>query len=173
MNEHLKDTLKLLRSEVSKNLKVIKEKEKLARDILNSEPSGSERSNLLKIIYDENKMILEENNELLKIQHMIVDYMSKYLSNISQPTIPEALEIKREYRKKSEKNPDEIILKRPVDKEALFLDTVKGDILYNKTHPLFDDQDFYQKLMKHYIEIEAYEKCDELQQLKSFKNQMN
>ena len=81
MREQLKKTLEMLKNHVQRNLSKIHENEKRVREILN-EPLSEQRSNHLTEKYKVNKKILEENNDFIKMQLDIIQFMDKHHKRI-------------------------------------------------------------------------------------------
>ncbi|MEA3317602.1 MAG: hypothetical protein U9R54_06560, partial [Bacteroidota bacterium] len=47
-------------------------------------------------------------------------------------------------------------------KQEYFLMTIKGDIVFDSLHPYYNDNEFKNDLLEHYIESEEYEKCEQI-----------
>jgi hypothetical protein len=141
MCEHLRNTLDALRQNIENNLRIIRKNESDVRKMLENEPVSRERSNKLQTMVDENKKMLEENNDSINLQLSIIKYMEKFNKT---GTI--------RFR----------VLYQPGDETDLFKMTTRGELEYNQHHPLFDDETFYSKLLKHFIQKEDYESCNKI-----------
>lgn len=139
MREQLRKSIDLLRQRVNSN----RRNEENIQKILRTEPASSQRSEKLDVIFNENKRILEENHESIGLQLSIIKYLGRF-------TIPESVKVK--------------VLHTPSNTDYFQL-TINGDIEYNSDHPMFGNEEFYNKLMLYYISQEKYEMCSHLQKL--------
>jgi hypothetical protein len=151
MINHLRKSIEMLRNHVNSNLAIIHKNEAVVRQILQNEPVSVERSAKLDEKFNENKKFLEENHEAINLQLSIIKYIDKYKPKTTFEQKP------------AESKPIQIkIVAAPVDKVDYFALTISGEIEYNETHPMFHDEDFYNKLMDHYTQIEDYEMCGQI-----------
>lgn len=149
MKNELKQTLDLLRERVTSNLEIIHENEKVVRGLLQNEGVSNSRSEKLQIKFNENKALLEENNDLINLQVSIIKLIQKYSKQFENSGISINLV--------HSSAPEEI---------DFYELTISGGIEYNENHPHFNDQEFYQKLMNHYLTNENYEMCSKLSKIK-------
>jgi hypothetical protein len=148
MRELIQKTISLLKQRVKNNLELINQNQVKIKEIL-QEPSSSNRSVRFEQHYEINKSLLAENNDFINIQLVLINFLEKYKdSQVFNDNLP-VIEIKKI---KSE--------------DELFNLTLKGTLPYNEGHPLYNNKAFFMKLLKHYQDIEAYEKCQELINLK-------
>ena len=148
MRQLIQKTISLLKQRVKNNLELINQNQVKIKEIL-QEPSSSNRSIRFEQHYEINKSLLAENNDFINIQLTLINFLEKYKdSQVFNDNLP-VIEIKKI---KSE--------------DELFNLTLKGTVPYNKDHPLYNNKAFFMKLLKHYQDIEAYEKCQELINLK-------
>ncbi len=95
--------------------------------------------------YELNKQLLDENSDFINMQLELTDFLKKY-----QHLFPEVeSEIKKESLDQNESR-------------KLFNQTVNGKLKYDATHPLFNNQHFFQDLLKYYEVNENYEMCEKL-----------
>ena len=153
MKNQLRSTLDMLREKVENNLIVIKENEKKVRTILQNEPVSTERSGKLQENFDLNKDLLAENNDSINLQLEIVKYLEKYKSQLNKQA--------------KEEQVTESIEEKTIDPEAYFQMTITGEMEYDEGHPFYQDPEFHDRLMKHYLANEDYEACDQLQRMKA------
>jgi len=148
MKELIQKTISLLKLRVKSNLELINKNQVKIKEIL-KEPNSSNRSTRFEQQYEINKSLLAENNDFINIQLTLINFLEKYKDTLVMDNNPPVIEIKNIQ-----------------DGDELFNLTVKGTIAYNEDHPLFNNKSFFMKLLKHYQDIEAYEKCQELINLK-------
>lgn len=153
MKNQLRSTLDMLREKVENNLIVIKQNEKKVRTILQNEPVSEERSGKLQENFDLNKDLLAENNDSINLQLEIVKYLEKYKSQLNEQG--------------KEEQVTESIEEKTIDPEAYFQMTITGEMEYDEGHPFYQDPEFHDRLMNHYLANEDYEACDQLQRMKA------
>ena len=148
MRELIQKTISLLKLRVKSNLGLINQNQVKIKEIL-KEPNSSNRSTRFEQHYEINKSLLTENNDFINIQLTLINFLEKYKGSLIFNETPPVIEIKAIQ-----------------DENELFNITVKGTIAFNEDHPLFNNKSFFLKLLKYYQDIEAYEKCQELMNLK-------
>ena len=131
MVENLKNTVEMLKQRIKFNLNLIHEIELEIKEIL-KEPVSKERSEKLDRRFNINKQIIKENNEAIKLQKSIIEFLKSYHDELSQ--FPETIEV--ENPKKTNALSKKIELKR----EDYFELTVNKDIEYDNQHPYFKDE---------------------------------
>lgn len=151
MKEKIKDTISSLKIHVQKNLEVIRANEKNIRHLLEREVSEN-RSGLLSRLSAENKKLLNENNDFIKLQFDLLKFMDKHKERLEEHTEPKK---KPEDNDSMEQIPDRNTLSI---EQALDL-TISGKLEFNHVHPFFMNEEFYKALMDYYLSIEDYEKC--------------
>ena len=127
MKELMQKTIELLKTRVNRNLDIIKENQQFLKNIL-KEPASEERSVRLKKRYDINKNLLIENNDFINIQLSLINFIDKY-----KDTLVLAKTSVTEREKKNQKNKDYFNL------------TIRGELPFNTSHPLYQDKDFFKK----------------------------
>ncbi len=142
MRKQLLFTIDLLKKKVMDNLKSIKENEKEIRKLMGLSKSPFEDEALAKKLAS-NKKLLAENNEALRIQFGIIEFMNKYLQT---------------------KEKGKIVVYE--NEDELFDLTTTGTLPFDENHPRYANDEFYNKLMEYYISNEDYEKCDKLKEMK-------
>ena len=144
MRDLIQKTIEVLKEKVKKNLEQINQNQLIIKDILRKS-SSTQRSVDFEKHYQTNKVLLSENNDFINIQLTLINFLEKYKNTAvfeeSQPIVD--------------------ISSITDDQELLDL-TVKEILQFNEMHPKFKDQRFVKQLIKHYQEIEEYEKCQEL-----------
>lgn len=184
MKNIMTQMLDALRSRVQSNLEIAHNNEKEIRQLL-TEQLSNDRTQKLSNRFALSKRILEENKENLHIQNLIVNFLSKYkdVPNFGdeilaikdfEQTISRAKEVDKRIASDS-------ISQEPVDMEennipethfvgedkppknilsdSIFWLTANGKLKYNKAHPLYYDDKFYNNLLNHHIQREEYEIC--------------
>lgn len=151
MVEDLKKAVEVLKQRIRFNLDLIHKNEDKIKIIL-KEPVSKDRSRRLDEHFRINKKMIKENNEALKLQKEIMRYVETFHNDIvefPQPTMSSTeinsfnagntrIEIKRE--------------------DYLEL-TINKEIEFDSKHPYFNDPEFLNDLLEHYIDIEDYEMC--------------
>ncbi|UCH13755.1 MAG: hypothetical protein JSV22_11685, partial [Bacteroidales bacterium] len=99
--------------------------------------------------YETNKCLLAENNDFINIQLTLINFLEKYKNSRILKEDPPVIEIET-----------------VKDEKELFKLTIKGEIAFDRKHPKFNSESFFKRLLKHYQDIEAYEKCQALINLK-------
>lgn len=187
MKELMNQLLEALRARVIENLNSIRVNENEIRQIL-TEPLSGIRSQKLNERYALSKKILKENEDNLKIQNLIVDFFSKYRNvpdfnkEISElKTLEKGINSFQQggfnlnqifsnfnEAEKEDKNPqdDEIEQDNTIIETSntsdILNDTITGRTEYNKNHPMFGNERFFEKLLNFYIQREEYEICAKL-----------
>ncbi len=111
-----------------------------------TQPLSAERTYYIEKHYDINKVLLSENNDFINLQVTLLNFMEKYkdFPILEDEELPEL-------------NPELYM-----DDHELFELTIQGKLAFNITHPKFEDEEFFQKLLSYYSALEAYEKCNAL-----------
>ena len=143
MKNTIKKTIDLLKDKVKGNLTEIQGNQKEIRNLL-KQPASPERSVELEEKYALNKVLLAENNDFINVQLTLSNFLDKY--NNSDVLEGEMVPVQTQYRSETE----------------CFEFTVNGKITYNQNHPFYSDDNFFQKLLTYYQNVEDYEACSEL-----------
>jgi hypothetical protein len=144
MRELIQKTISLLKQRVKNNLELINQNQVKIKEIL-QEPNSSNRSVKFEQRYEINKSLLAENNDFINIQLTLINFLEKYKDSL---VLNDNLPV--------------IEIKKIKDEGELFDLTIRGTLPYNEEHPLYNNKAFFMKLLKHYQDKEAYEKCQEL-----------
>lgn len=156
MLENLNNTIDVLKQRIRFNLKFIHEVEEEIREIL-KEPVSAKRSEKLNHRFNLNKQLIKENNEALKLQKSIVEYLETYHKELSH--FPEPIKVK------SSSKSIEVNTTIEIKREDYLELTINKSIEYNKLHPYFNDEGFAKELLDYFIEVEDYEMCASLSKL--------
>ncbi|MDP4208795.1 MAG: hypothetical protein Q8928_08290 [Bacteroidota bacterium] len=133
-----------LKGKIKNNLLEIQNNQKEIRNVL-KQPASQERSIYLEEKYLKNKSLLSENNDFISLQLSLAKFLDKYnYSDLFENEI----------------TPGPVVSK--LSGSQYFDMTISGAIPFNQEHPYFHDDAFFNKLMKHYENIEAYEDCNKL-----------
>jgi len=145
MKALLQRTIEILKKRVKENLDTINQNQSEIRQLL-TQPLSAERTYYIEKHYDINKVLLNENNDFINLQVTLLNFMEKYkdFPIIEEDELPEL-------------SPELYM-----DEHELFELTIQGKLAFNITHPKFEDEDFFQKLLTYYSALEAYEKCNTL-----------
>jgi len=172
MGEQIFLLVDLIKDRINHNYQIIKENEEQIKNIL-LEPSTENQSELISKSYSVNRKLRDETNELIKIQIELIkkltaftevaSYLIEKLSDISNISNDSA-------GKSFDNNPlkDYSLSIDDTDNtdDLVFMQTIKGELIYESSHPKFFDHDFFEKLYNHYKETEYYEMCALLLKLK-------
>jgi len=136
-----------LKKKVNDNLSEIYLNQHEVRQALKMSDSH-EKETILTERNSRNKQLLFENQDYLMAQIKIINLIDKY---------------RREDFMKEEVPVLQVNIQSGFD---YLKETVEGKLEYNKSHPLFNDHDFYHKLIEYYSSREEYEKCNELREIR-------
>jgi len=151
MRDLIQKTIKSLKNRIKSNLDVINQNQVKIKEILKQSEKGQSGSEFDRH-YEVNKGLLAENNDLIKLQLTLINFLEKYRNT---PVLEEKLPV--------------VDIYSITDQEEIFDLTVKGVVEFDETHPLYDNVAFIDELMTYYRENEEYEKC---QRLKDIRNSM-
>lgn len=140
----MQNTIDTLKEKVKSNLLEIQSNQKKIRELLNSEFTN-ERSEKLEEIYIVNKMLLAENNDLINVQLTLSNFVDKYNHSHLFETV-------------SVQNHKKVVL----NEQESFEKTVTGELTFNKEHPFYNSETFFQNLMNFYQTKEDYESCSKI-----------
>ncbi len=130
----------MLKEKVKSNLTEIQNNQKEIRSLL-KQPASPERSLELEGKYGLNKVLLAENNDFINVQLTLSNFLDKY--NNSEVLESELVTVPLQYRNENE----------------CFELTVNGRLIFNQSHPFYNDDNFYRKLLNYYQKVEDYEAC--------------
>lgn len=144
MNNLIHTLLKKLKEHVSQNNIDIQNNQEEIEGML-SEDAKQLLKKDLDYKYELNKQLLDENSDFINMQLELTDFLKKY-----QHLFPEAeLEIEKDSLDINES-------------KKLFNQTVNGKLKFDAAHPLYNNQHFFQDLLKYYEVNENYEMCEKL-----------
>jgi hypothetical protein len=145
MKALLQRTIEILKKRVKENLDTINQNQSEIRQLL-SQPLSAERTYYIEKHYDINKVLLSENNDFISLQVTLLNFMEKY----------------KDFPILDDEELTELSPEMFMDEHELFELTIQGKLAFNITHPKFEDEEFFQKLLTYYAALEAYEKCNSL-----------
>lgn len=140
MKNTIISTIAMLKEKVKSNLTEIQNNQKEIRSLL-KQPASPERSLELEGKYGLNKVLLAENNDFINVQLTLSNFLDKY--NNSEVLESELVTVPLQYRNENE----------------CFELTVNGRLIFNQSHPFYNDDNFYRKLLNYYQKVEDYEAC--------------
>jgi hypothetical protein len=143
MRNTIRNTIDMLKEKVKANLKEIQNNQKEIRVIL-KQPASLDRSVELEEKYAMNKVLLAENNDFINVQLTLSNFLDKY--SHTDILENEMVTVPVQFRNENE----------------CFDLTVNGRLVFNQSHPFYNDDNFYGKLLQHYQKVEDYEACSEL-----------
>jgi hypothetical protein len=190
MKTIMTNLLDKLKTRVHLNLDTMRANVLEVRLIL-KQPITNIRSQKLSNRFALNKQILEENKKMLQIQHLIVEFLNLYngfpdYSNEMENLKRTEDEIDQHdnnsnnlnesfYYDKSENKLEDLSLNNEEQEELTSPDnqdnsilnlTIRGKLKFNKSHPEFHNNLFFDKLLKYFIHNEEYEICAQLSKIK-------
>jgi len=145
MKALLQRTIEILKKRVKENLDTINQNQSEIRQLL-TQPLSAERTYYIEKHYDINKVLLNENNDFISLQVTLLNFMEKY----------------KDFPILDDDELPELSPELYMDEHELFELTIQGKLAFNITHPKFEDEKFFQKLLSYYSALEAYEKCNSL-----------
>jgi len=146
------ELLKLLQNKTRNNTALIKENGNLIQSVLKGETQlANGRFNVAEI-QAKNSELIKENSEYLRLHNQLLNFMKGVCAEEEKTN---AMELEVAVEKNNTKKEKGSIF--TVDE--YFDQTISGLIEYNKRHPYFNSEDFRNRLINYYTQIEAYEKC--------------
>ncbi|HCT29831.1 MAG TPA: hypothetical protein DIW31_03650 [Bacteroidales bacterium] len=178
MEEQMKLMINMLKERIKHNLQIIKKNEAEIRGIL-TQPVSNKRSEILKEMFHTNRILLDENQDSLAIELQIINFIVKFKRTLKHQannvqstkfiensnTISKADAINEEQPDKQEQDDTQEQVDAHEELDLLSL-TVMGNLPYNQSHPLFNDEDFFEDLMESFKQLENYEMCSEILRVK-------
>jgi hypothetical protein len=141
MTEMVQRLIEELKDKVRVNLLEIQSNQKEIRELLKQQVSP-ERTQKLEEKYAFNRQLLAENNDFINVQLTLTNFIEKYSNtNIFA------------------ENTKNIV---PLSKDECFEMTISNKMEFNKKHPYFDDDAFFQRILDYFKSVEDYEKCGKL-----------
>jgi len=166
MKDNLKQAVEFLKRRVQYNLQIIRHNEQMVRNIL-KEPVSTERSEKLDEKLKMNKQIIQENQDSLKIQLSIIQFLDKYKQELKGYSYIENITYELQ---QAEGTLNERTDEQELTREDYFHLTANKGIAFDRQHPYYSDREFLNDLMQHFIDVEDYEMCSKLNTVKSVKN---
>ncbi len=145
MKDMMQKVIELLKERVRLNLETVKTNQSEIKNILASKSDTNMKMEYRKK-YNINKSLLMENNDFINLQLQLVNFLNKY-RDADFLDSSATLSVK------------EISSKENLDYFEL---TISGLIPFDKEHPLYEDDSFFEKLLDYYQEMENYEMCEAL-----------
>jgi hypothetical protein len=152
MIELMKKAIEVLKIKVNSNLEEIRQNEIQFHKMLSDGLAIKDPEEMNRIILL-NKNLLNENFDYINVQISLLKFLEKYQF---QKVLTE-----------SQPGKVDSIAEKKADAVDFFMETVSGNIRFDSEHPLFNDEVFYERLLKHFEENEEYEKCAELVKIKN------
>jgi hypothetical protein len=148
MKEQLQQVIELMRNHVLDNLELIKTNESHIREVLNW-PQSTERTTELSDSYKYSKTLLSENNDFINLQVSIMNLLNKYKYIFDT----EAVKVS---------TPNNAMYGQTLSRDDYFKLTIDNDLIFDDSHPYFDDSEFLGELLVYFEQVENYERCAEL-----------
>lgn len=142
MKTMIRKTIDMLRERVKGNLTQIQNNQKGIRDLLKQQVS-EKRTELLEEKYAINKALLAENNDFINVQLTLTNFLEKYEDSIILADGDGTMPVYK-------------------DENECFEHTVNGFLIFDHSHPYYNDENFFNRLLIYFQQLEDYEKCSEL-----------
>lgn len=154
MDKKIEIVIGELKEQIKSNLKRINTNQDSINEILmiTSHEERERRAGEFEDLFEENKHLLSENDDLIKLQIELLRFNKKYNGKDFEDSF-----------KRTESMDD---TKIEYTSNEVFEMTVKDKIPFNSYHPYFNDEKFFNKLINFYANQERYETCDALVKLK-------
>ena len=138
--------IRILKEHVDHNNEEIRMNQDEIKRML-SEMSGESKQKDLDYKNSLNKELLDENEEFIRMQMQLNDFMDKFGHLFTEIDEFEDMSL---------------------DDESLpyFEKTISGKLEFDSYHPQFNNPVFFKELIRHYQNEEDYEKCDQLMKIK-------
>lgn len=147
MKDQLQQLIETMRSHVLKNLELIKANEVHIREIL-TWPLSAERTKELNEGYQYSRTLLSENNDFINLQVSMMNFLNKYKNIIAE-------EVTVKVSVNTQQN-------QHVSREEYLKLTIDQDIVFDSSHPYYQDQDFFNDVFAYFEQSENYEMCAHL-----------
>ena len=141
MKEKMYNAVDVLKERVNYNLEKIRENEKRIRKLIEIKPKTNSSNNELIECFNQNKRLLAENKEAINLQMGIIQYINQFRSEWKNDEFSASMSA------------------FDLSEDDIFNHTVSGKIPYNQTHPRFGNEEFTNRLMDYYTNLEDYEMC--------------
>lgn len=144
---HIRKTIEELKLKVRTNIEQInhnQEQIKRLVKLINSEESEKK----YKTYHDQNKELLEQNNDLINVQLTLMNFLEKYKDTA---IVDEKIPV--------------VDIYSITEIQEVFTLTIKNIIPFDKSHPYYSDKGFINKLIVYYKNLEDYERCHQLYML--------
>ncbi len=170
LHSQIHEIIDILREEVTRNLKRMRVNEQKARELLKEQGLTLRFQIEIDALYEENRELLKLNKEAINIQLQLVNFLNlrRAVKGVKgefvQPTkklqnINELEQILSETIISIPVNNDKLLQNETLSPEEIFELTIKQEMVYDKNHPYWNDEKFYDKLLAYYTEQENYEMC--------------
>lgn len=150
MNNLIHKLLNILKEHVNQNNREIQFNQEEIDKLL-SGISLNTRKKDLDGKYSQNRQLLNENSDFVKIQLDLSEFIEKYKHLFPENSVESQMNSTAEN-----------------DSQKLFMQTVSGKVKYDIKHPQYNNPHFFQELLKYYESKENYEMCDKLLRLRKF-----
>ena len=147
MKQSIEKIIERLQTQVKENLYQIDQNQMKIKKIFDQQNSP-EQKEIIDLLFFEIKTLLSANNDCIQQQLSLISFFEKNREN------PEPY------------NDDEPSLdlssELPNEENLIFDMTIQGELPFDQYHPMFMDEQFFEKLIHYYTSIEEYEICSEL-----------
>ena len=147
METTLTNTINALKEQIRLNLEEVRKNETRLRETLFIKGDNEVRKSASQIL-DENQNLLMQNFDILNLQLSLLKIVNSQSTkkNIAQTQLKE--ESKAKY----------------ID---FFKETIEGRMEFDKSHPLFNDEVFLEKILNYFMQNENYEMCEHIKKTKN------
>ncbi len=148
MKDQIEKLITYLKIQIKANLDIINKNNEKLKNLSNINISDDEKEKLIKKLNEENKKLMEENNDCINLQINLSNFLNKYRFSKSLNT-----QISIETTSLLTEN-------------EIFYLTINNKVVIDCNHPALKNENLFNKLLEYYTKIENYEKCKELLEFK-------
>ena len=142
MFDLMKQAIEVLKHKVVLNLDEIRKNEVQYRNYLSEGKNIKDSDKMIKLL-DRNKSLLTENFDLINLHISMLKFIEKH-------------EAKRVFSENNNLENEDSDFPEIID---VFEMTISGEMEFTSKHPLFYDENFFERLMKYYEKNEQHEQC--------------
>lgn len=164
MSEQIYLLVEMIKERINQNLQAIGENEEIIKNFL-EQAKIAEQSEQITKSYRINRNLRDENSELINIQLRLVTYLNKFkevLGNQTQKASSLHDNIENGINPSNSIEYIDYSISFDIDNfydDQIFALTIKGELIFESSHPKFYDEDFFKRLFKYYTDSQNYEMC--------------
>jgi len=171
MSEQIYILVEMIKERINQNLQIIGENEEIIKNFLEQAKIADHSEQITKSNRI-NRNLKDENSDLISIQLRLVSYLNKFKEVLENKTLGASSlndSIENGIRPSNSIEYVDYSISFDIDnfyEEEIFALTLKGELIFESSHPKFYDEDFFRRLFKYYTDSQNYEMCTLLNILK-------